>query len=439
MADRDVVITGMGLLSPLGADCRENWENIRAGRTGISIHTADDRPAGMRHFGKIANTALPADIPPKLSGQARFLCRASVFGFKAAQEAAAMAAFPLELIPPSRRALFIASGDFTKVGYEFMHAAVKDAVKGGSMDHVRLNAATLNKVSPLFLLESLHNNLFSFLSAYLEFMGPNTSFASLSPGGGQAIELACRAIRQNRADIAVAVGYGSWINEVTLYELDTLGLLSRCRQGSSSFRPFDRHRDGFITGEGGAALFLESAETARARGARILAKIRGAGGFHTLSEGRHFTVPRMVSKRVMELALADAGCTVGELAFILPHGSGTRKGDSAELMSLAALFSSSGFDVPICGLKPYTGHLGSASDIAEVIIGIRAIADGVVPATLNFSESDREFAELKISGSRQHCQGRHFLSVSYGIGSQSSSVVVEIPSESAVHAEEYVH
>ena len=135
-----------------------------------------------------------------MAGQVRFLNRGSVLGFEAAREALENSNIDLAAIPRERRSLFIASGDLTKVGYEFMHPAIKDATKHAEKgtDFSVLNKSTMDKVNPFFLLESISNNLFSFLSAVFEFMGPNTSLASLSPCGAHALELACRKIRSGR-------------------------------------------------------------------------------------------------------------------------------------------------------------------------------------------------------------------------------------------------
>ena len=427
MDERDVVITGTGLLTPLGSGCDLNWQRVRAQQTGLSSGSSEDLPAYMQCWGRINEAPMPPDLPPKLIGQVKFLNRSAVYGFLAAHEAVADAVFPLEQVPPGRRALYIASGDYTKVGYEFMSPAVKDADRDGHVDHARLNSAALDKVNPFFLLESLQNNLFSFLSASFEFMGPNTSLSSLSPWGGQSIELAARSIRQNRADIALAVGYGSWINEVPLFELDRIGILSRCRSGVRSFRPFDRRRDGFIPGEGGAALFLESYGHASRRGARILGSIRGTANYNEFVPDKGFTVAEKVSSRSMELALEDAGCSPEKLGFIIAHGSGTQKGDRSELASFSKLLDNGRISVPVCGMKPYTGHLGAASDVGEVIFGMRAASEGIVPSTLNFSETEQDFSSLNISASEQQCRTGIFMSVSYGIGGQSSTIVVEIP------------
>ena len=426
--EREIVITGMGLITPLGIGVNENWENVKALRTGIGHHPREDVPGFLQYFGKVGEFEAGRDVPPKLSGQMRFLNRGSLLGFAAAREAVSVSGVNMGSVPPGKRALYLASGDMTKVGFDFFYPAVKDGTRGQwqEIDTETLNRSTLNKVNPSFLLESILNNLFSFLSAFFELMGPNTTLASHSPYGGRALELACSSIQDGTADVAIAVGCGNWITEIPLYEMEGLGILSRCRQGIHSYRPFDRRRDGFITGEGGAALFLEASEVAERRGARSWAKVRGLGDCIEFADDQSITVPLEVSGRSMILALEDAGCDLKERAFICPHGSGSQKGDRSELNSIRAVWGPGCPDIPIFGMKSYTGHLGAASDLAEVILCIRSTADGIVPATLNFERADPGLTDLHIRGSHQRCDGHHFLSTSYGIGGQSSSVVVEV-------------
>jgi 3-oxoacyl-(acyl-carrier-protein) synthase len=429
MACREVVITGMGLISPLGLDVAQNWDNLRARRTGIGHYPRDAQPAFAQYLGQVTGFTPPAGLPGKLASQIRFLTRGSLLGLSAAREALTHAAVDLSPVPPGRRALYLAAGDLTQVGYPFIYPAIVAGTSGRfeEMDFEKLNRATLDRVNPFFLLESISNNLFSFLSAFLGFMGTNTSLASLSPCGAQALELAARSIQQEHADIAVAVGCGNWISDVPLLELDGLGLLSACRHGAASFRPLDRRRDGFIPGEGGAAVFLETGESARRRGATILASIRGFGNATAGNLEGSWSVPKKVSEQSMRMALSEAACGLEDLALLCPHGSGTPKGDRSELRSVTAIADGKPPSVPICALKAYTSHLGAASDIAEVILAIQALANQFVPATLNFGEADSEFAALNISGEHQPTEKRHFLSTSYGILGQSSTVVVEVP------------
>lgn len=428
MSEREVVITGAGLTSPLGKNTAENWRSVASMKTGIIHEPKGDLPDYLQYMGKVPEYVLPEDIAPKQVGQMKFLNRSAVFGFCAASEAVSHARETIQDTEPGRRSLYVAAGDFTKIGCNDIYPALKDATgnKWETIDYTKLNASGLNKINPFFLLESLNNNLFSFLSAYVEFMGPGTSLASLSPYGGNALELAYRSIKQDKADVALAVGYGSWINDIVLYELEGLGILSRCRHGSGSFRPFDANRDGFITGEGGAAIFLESYERAKQRGANILGRIRGVSNAIEFTPGNKFSVPEQVCKRSVLSVLQDSDCSLSDLAFIIPHGSGTQKGDRSELNSLMDIFNEQKADTPVCGLKPYTGHMGAASDITEIIFGIHAVRAKTIPATLNFQTAEKNFSDLKISSAPQQCDNSSFLSISYGVGGQSSTVVVEV-------------
>lgn len=431
---RDVVITGMGLVTPLGRSLDENWRNLKAGKTGLDRHPRKSAPGRLEHYGRVSGLDTVADVPGKLASQTRFLNRGSLLGFEAAREALRLADLNPDAIPPGRRALYVASGDMTNAGCDFMRPATRDeplldGEAAGPVDFKSFNKAVLDKVNPFFLLESIHNNLFSFLSAAVQFMGPNTSLASLSPCGSHAIELAARSIAEGDADVALAVGCGSWIGDVSLHEMKGLGILSACRQGARSFRPFDRERDGFIPSEGGAALLLEPAGPARERGARLWGRIKGFGNRMEISTSRGVGVPDQVGRRSMLMALEEAGCELLDLAFISPHGSATVKGDRAELRAIAEILSDYGFDstmrLPVCGLKPYTGHMAAASDVAEVIFGLMALRDGMAPGTPHFEKAERGFEALNIASSSLSVEKTHFVSTSYGILGETSSVVVE--------------
>ncbi len=426
-SDRRVVVTGTGLVTPLGNGVDANWQGVLAGRTGIERHECSGRPEYLQFFGQIEGLERPNDVPPHLAGQVRFLNRGSVLGFEAAKEAVEESNIDLSTIPRERRSLFLASGDLTRIGCEFMHPAFKDATRhaGEGADFPILNKSVMDKVNPFFLLESISNNLFSFLSAVFEFMGPNTSLASLSPCGAHTLELAYRKIRTAEADVALAVGCGCWITELPMYEMEGLGIMSRCSHGPASFRPLDRARDGFIPGEGAAAMLLEDREQAQARGARILAEINGHGNCIEFPGGKGLSVPGQISKNSILAALKEGSVGARDLAFICTHGSGTRKGDRSELNSITQIMGAQRNTVPICALKAYTGHMGAASDICEVILGIAAINEGIVPGTLNFSETEAAFEDLKISAATQPAEGNYFVSVSYGIIGQCSSILVE--------------
>jgi 3-oxoacyl-[acyl-carrier-protein] synthase II len=204
-------------------------------------------------------------------------------------------------------------------------------------------------------------------------------------------------------------------------------LLSKAARGASSFRPFDRGRDGFLTGEGGAALLFEPADAARARGAEPVGRLLGTGNTHEIDLENRIPVPRKAIGRACAIALAEAGLAPADLSLLILHGSATKRGDYNELAAASDLLGGAAGDVPLVGLKPYTGHMGAASDIGELIFGLCALRDGRLPPTPGFDQAEAGFDGLHIPKSPSSLAGESFLSISYGIGGQTSATVVGAP------------
>ncbi len=429
MEGREVWITGVGLLTSLGASVSENWKALCAGRSGVACHRDGEcasLPNHLSYHGRVAGYEDPPEVPSGLASQRKFLNRSSILGLHAAREAASCAGLDMGEIAPERKALYVGSGDFTKMGYEDFYAPLKETA-GEAWNFPKtedLNQAVLHGVSPFFLLEGLSNNLFSYLSAIYKSMGPNGSFSSLSSCGAQALENCERVVRSGEADVGLVVGCGSWAHPMMLLELDGLGVLSQAKEGAASFRPFDRRRDGFFPGEGGAALVMEAAERARARGAQPLGRVVGTANCQEFSRERHIPVPKGAVGFSVESAMAEAGLGPDALAFVLLHGSGTPRGDAGELSALLEYRDKAETLCPLAGWKPYTGHMGSASDLGEIILGLSALREGRLPPTPGLERKDDAFAALCIPDEECSVVGSAFLSLSHGIGGQSSATVV---------------
>lgn len=425
-----VAVTGTGLLTALGAGTGANVEGVAAGRTGIPNEPRGGVPLWVCFAGRLPGPVIPDDLPPRQRAQAKFLNRGGTLAYLSAREA--MDGAPgTAAVPPHRRSLYAATGDHSSAGCEFLHEACRDASGGrfDRLDPAALNQALLEKVNPFFLLESIHNNPFSFLTAAFECMGPGTSLAAHSPAGGNALELAFRTVRAGRADLALVSASGSWTDPVTLYELDRLGLLSAAREGSRSFRPFDARRDGFLAGEGAAALRLEGEPAARARGAGVLALVEGVGNAVDGSENLAPS-PRGLKEAVGQ-ALRDAGCEAADLGLVIAHGSGTVRGDAAELEALVDVLGERAPVVPIAALKPFTGHMGAASDVAEVVLGIHCLRARRAPGIPGFHRAPRGCGALALSAAPRPVPLPRLLSVSCGLGGQVSAVVVALPEAGA--------
>ena len=426
MSEPVVAITGMGVISSLAPSLDGHWQRLLEGATGIRQVGEESAPPALRYAGRLEEVALPADTPPEVLKQGRLISPSSRYGLQAVDEAMRSSGLDLSQIDPSRRALYIGAADYSKAAYHDFYTACREGgvTADGALDAERINRATLHTVDPFVLLVGLTNNLVAFVSRRYQLQGPNTTLASHSPCGAQALEMAARSLVQDQADVAIVVGTCLWSPFVSLFDLDALGLLSRCREGATSFRPFDGRRDGFIAGDGAAALVLEPLERARSRGARVLGCIRGLASFSDGGATGSLGVSVETARRALAAAVDEAGIRPKELAFISPHGSGTRKGDRVELSAISELLSGDHASVPIAGLKPYTGHMGAASDLAEVAFSLTALEHGVAPATLNFKTAEAGFEDMDVVTAPRRVQARYALSMSQGLGGQSLVVVL---------------
>jgi len=431
MTERVPAITGVGLISSLASSLEGHWQGMQQLATGIRQVAKDDVPQALRYAGQVGDNALPADTPAEVLKQGRLISPSSRLGLRAVDEAVRRSGLDVLQIPPARRALYIGAADYSKDDYRDFYAAFREAgvSAGRAIDAEHINRATLHTVDPFFLLESLTNNLVAFVSRRYQLQGPNTTLASHSPCGAQALDLACRSLLQHEADVAIVVGACVWSRPVSLFDLDALGLLSQCRDGATSFRPFDGQRDGFIAGDGAAALVLEPLGRARERGARVLGCVRGLAGFTDGSDTANLGVSVETTRRAMAAALDEAGVRPEELAFISPDGSGTQTGDRVELAAIAELLGPDRAAIPISAMKPYTGHMGAASDIAEIALALTALENGLAPATPNFRAADAGFEDFDIATVHRPVKARHVLSISQGLGGQSVAIVVSAGSD----------
>ena len=419
-------ITGIGLISSLAPSVQGHWQQVLQLATGIRQFAGEDVPPALRYGGRVDDDGLPTDTPAEVLKQGRLISAASRLALRAVAEAVHSSGLDVLQIPPGRKALYIGAADDSKGDYQDFYQAFREAgvSPDRAIDAEHINRATLHTVNPFFLLEGLTNNLVAFASRRYQLQGPNTTLASHSPCGAQALDLACRSLVQNEADVAIVVGVCVWSRFVPQFDLDALGLLSQCRDGSRSFRPFDQRRDGFIAGDGAAALVLEPLGPARARGARVFGCVRGLASFTDGSDTRNLGVSVETTRRTITAALDEAGTRPDEIAFISPHGSGTRDGDRVELSAIAEFLGCNRAVTPISAMKPYTGHMGAASDIAEIALTLIALENELAPATLNFQTADAEFEAIDIVAQHRRIAVRHALSMSQGLGGQSLAIVV---------------
>ncbi|SEG87974.1 beta-ketoacyl-ACP synthase II [Marinobacterium lutimaris] len=414
---RRVVVTGLGLVSPLGVGVEPTWARLLNGQSGIRqlpetlVGDLPVKIAGVvPDLTEDPEAGFDADrvVAPK---EQRKMDRFMLFALAAAEEAVAQAGWqPTDAHELERTATVIASG----VGG---FPAIAEAVRTTDNRGVR-------RLSPFTVPSFLVNLAAGHISIRYGYKGPIGAPVTACAAGVQAIGDAARLIRANEADVAICGGAEACIDKVSL------GGFAAARALSTGFndtparasRPFDRARDGFVMGEGAGVLVIEELEHALARGATPLAEIVGYG---TTADAHHITSgPEDGSgaRRAMEIALAQAGLTPADLQHVNAHATSTPLGDRGELAAIKALF---GDQVAVSATKSATGHLLGAAGGLEAILTILALRDQIAPATLNLEHPDPAAAGLNlVRGSARQMPMEYAISNGFGFGGVNASVLL---------------
>lgn len=258
--------------------------------------------------------------------------------------------------------------------------------------------------------------------------GPAQAVAATCASGAIALGEALRRVRHGYADAVIVVGMEDCLNEINLSANANLRSLASGYESdpTAASRPFDRARAGFVMSQGAAALVVESAESARRRGATALAEL---AGFGASSDAFHATAPRPDGRGAAEAVnacLADAGAVPADIDHINAHGTGTPAGDAAELRALETAFGERARRVPITATKSSTGHLLGAAGVVEAIIAVMSMRDGVVPPTLNLDDPEFEGWDF-VAGAARPVRLRTVLSTSFGFGGHNGAVLLRTP------------
>ena len=382
MSDRRVVVTGMGLVSPLGSGVEANWQRLLAGRSGVR-NLPDEVVADLatRVGGAVPTLAEDAEAgfdPDRATSpkEQKKMDRFILFAMEAARQAIEQAGWQaLDANAQERTATIIGSG----VGG---FGAIADAVRTTDSRGPR-------RLSPFTIPSFLVNLAAGHVSIQHGFKGPLGAPVTACAAGVQAIGDAARLIRCGEADIAVCGGAEAAIDRVSLAGFAAARALSSAYNDTPerASRPFDSGRDGFVMGEGSGLLVIESLEHALARGAQPLAELVGYG---TSADAYHLTAgPEDGSgaQRAMLLALAQAGISPAQVQHLNAHATSTPIGDLGELAAIKAVFGTDN-TLAVTSTKSATGHLLGAAGGIEAIFTLLAIRDQVVPATLNFDNPD---------------------------------------------------
>ncbi|MFO1145284.1 MAG: beta-ketoacyl-ACP synthase II [Rhodospirillales bacterium] len=412
-----VVVTGMGLLSPLGCGVDATWERLIAGRSGIgAIQSFDvsDLPAKIAAQvprGETADGGFNADdwVSPK---EQRRMDTFIVYALAATEQAVADAGWkPEDEGERLRTGVLIGSG----IG------GLPEIAKGA----VLLERGQTRKLSPFFIPAALINLPSGHVSIKYGFKGPNHSVVTACATGAHAIGDAARMIMWDDADVMIAGG-----TEAAICRLGIAGFAA-ARALSTRFndtpekasRPWDKDRDGFVMGEGAGIVVLEELEHAKKRGAKIYAEVIGYG---MSGDAHHITAPAEDGNgafRCMQMAFRRAGISPDEVDYINAHGTSTPLGDEIELGAVKRLFGAAAQGVSMSSTKSSIGHLLGAAGAAEAIFSIKAIETGIVPPTLNLDNPSEGCDIDLVPHVAKERPVRAALSNSFGFGGTNASLI----------------
>ena len=375
MTRRRVVITGLGLISPVGNSVSEGWANLLAGRSGINTITRFDASAmSCRFAGEVKGFNVEDYIPGK---EARHMDTFIHYGMAAAIQAVQDAGLP--------------TGEaLTEDQAERIGCLVGSGIGGLPMieaTQIEYAARGARRISPFFVPASIINMISGHISIRFGFTGPNLSIVTACTTGLHAIGMAGRLITCGDADVMVAGGSESTVSPLGIGGFAAARALStRNDDPMTASRPWDKDRDGFVLGEGAGVLVLEEYEHARQRGARIYAEL---AGFGMGADAYHMTAPNVDGpKRAMKAALRDAGVNPGEVQYLNAHGTSTPLGDLNETNAIKLAFGDDARRLVVNSTKSMTGHLLGGAGGIESVFTTLALHHQVSPPTINIFNQD---------------------------------------------------
>ena len=408
MSGRRVVVTGLGMVSPLGLDVASSWSGILAGKSGAATIEAFDVSDYSVQF-----AATVKGFDPTVCMDAKEARRVDVFvqyGMVAACQA--MDDAGLTEVPEAdsdRYGVAIGSGIGGIMTIEKTHETL---LKSGP-----------RRVSPFFVPGSVINMISGNVSIRYGLRGPNIAIVTACTTGTHNIGMAGRLIRDGDADVMVAGGAEMATSPVPLAAFSSMKALSaRNDDPAAASRPWDRDRDGFVLGDGAGVLVLEEYEHAKARGAKIYAEL---AGFGMSGDGYHITSPPEDGAGAvasMKNALRSAGMDPSEVGYINAHGTSTPQGDIAETRAIKTVFGDKP-DLAVSSTKSMIGHLLGAAGSVEAIFSVLAIRDGVLPPTINLDNPDDACDLDYVPGTAREVPVKATLSNSFGFGGTNGTLI----------------
>ncbi|MFN5512249.1 MAG: beta-ketoacyl-ACP synthase II [Burkholderiales bacterium] len=408
MSRRRVVVTGLGLVSPVGNDIATGWANLIAGRSGIGRITRFDASAFTSQIaGEVKDFAIDAYIPAK---EARHFDTFIHYGIAAASQAVKDAGITVESVNPERIGVIIGSG----IGGLPM---IED-------NHTELTNRGPRRISPFFVPGSIVNMVSGQVSIMHGFQGPNYAVVSACTTGLHSIGDAGRLIEYGDADVMVAGGAESTVSPLGIGGFCAARAMStRNDDPTTASRPWDKDRDGFVLGEGAGVLVLEEYEHARRRGARIYGEL---SGFGMSADAHHITAPdREGPKRGMLAALRNGGINADQIQYVNAHGTSTPLGDKNETEAIKLAFGDHARNLVINSTKSMTGHLLGAAGGIESVFTVLAVHHQISPPTINIFNQDPECDLDYCANQARDMKIDVAMSNSFGFGGTNGTLVVK--------------
>ena len=409
--NRRVVVTGVGLVTPLGTGTEPTWRNLVAGKSGIRRITRFDAEATAMPCtiaGEVPDFDVDAFVNKK---DARKMDTFIQYGIAASFMALAQSGLEISEANAERVGVIIGSGIG---GLPSIEKTMQSYMEGG-----------VRKISPFFIPQTIINMISGWVSMLTGAKGPNSATVTACATGTHAVGDAFAVIARGDADAMLAGGSESCICELGIGGFCASRALStRNDEPERASRPWDAGRDGFVMGEGAGVLMLESLDSARARGATILAEVVGYG---MSGDAYHMTAPAPGGEggaRCMKAALASAGIAPGEVDYINAHGTSTPAGDLAETQGIKSVFGGHARSLMVSSTKSMTGHLLGAAGGIEAAFTVLAVHHGVVPPTINLDDPDPECDLDYVPHTAREANIRVAISNSFGFGGTNASVVM---------------
>ena len=383
---RRVVITGVGLVTPLGVGTDATWDALLEGRSAVGpVRSFDASSLSSRLAAEVPGLDPDTFVPSRR--MQRTMTRGDVLAVAGASLAIRDAGLEVAEADAERAALFVGGNKEISDPSDLLAATLEARGADGRVDLHRFGAAARSSVHPLFYVQGLQAASLFYISQAHGLKGPNTYFAGGAEAGATAIGRAFRAVRRGEADVALAGGFDDAVSWWNLSKLDATGMLStRNERGPRACRPYDSERDGTVLGEGAAFLVLEDAEHARRRHARVCAEV---GGFGSGFDAHRLMTPDpegAAIARAIGAALGEASLEPEAVGYLAAHGSGTRLGDASEARAIGSAFP--GRQPPASSVKPAAGHLVAAAGALNAAVATLAIARGALPPLLNLDDID---------------------------------------------------